>query len=517
MGEFNSHAVTDFRGRSLPESGRPAGYAALIERFDLHVPLPSRLSAIAERHHPRSTEQWQLLTPRHAPEDTLAGQIQFALKWEGVDLGVLAALFRAVTAEDVASIIQKTPTGAYARRLWFLYEWLTGRMLAIPALGKVRAVPVVDPELQFALAEGTMVPRQKVFNNLPGTPAFCPMVRRTEKLDQYAQQQLSHRAREVAGSTHPDIMARAAAFLLLRDSKASFWIEGERPPAQRIARWGQAIGEAGSITLSLAELERLQKIVVGDARFVHLGLRTESGFIGLHDRTTQEPLPEHISARPQDLPGLMEAVIAFKHRTVEGRLDPVVAAAALAFGFVYIHPFEDGNGRLHRWLIHHVLARAGFSPPGLVFPVSAAILRRVEDYRRLLESYSQPLLPLIDWRPTPEGNLEVLNDTVEFYRYFDATRHAEFLYECVQQTVQHDLVEEVAFLRAYDAFVTGVDVLVDMPQAKVELLWRFLHQNQGKLSHRARTIEFFAFTDAEVLRIEQLYEQAWEDRRAVPG
>jgi hypothetical protein len=37
-------------------------------------------------------------------------------------------------------------------------------------------------------------------------------------------------------------------------------------------------------------------------------------------------------------------------------VDPVVAAAILAFGFVYIHPFEDGNGRIHRYLIHHVLA-----------------------------------------------------------------------------------------------------------------------------------------------------------------
>ncbi len=515
MSEHYSQHVTDFRGKSLPEAAQLAGYAALFERFDLQVPLPSRLSAIAERHHPWSTEDWQLFTPRHAPENTLAGQIQFALKWEGVQLGLLAALFRAVAAEDIAAIIGKTPTGVYARRLWFLYEWVTGQTLPLPALGKVRAVPVVDLELQFALAKGTMVPRQKVINNLPGMPAFCPMVRRTEKLDQYAKQQLSQRAREVAGSTHPDILARAAAFLLLSDSKASFWIEGERPPAQRVARWGQAIGEAGAVTLTLAELERLQKIVVGDARFLRLGLRTEGGFIGVHDRTTQEPIPEHISARPQDLPSLMEAVIAFKHRAVDGGLDPVVAAASLAFGFVYIHPFEDGNGRLHRWLIHHVLARAGFNPPGLVFPVSAAILRRVEDYRRVLASYSRPLLNLIDWRPTPAGNLEVLNDTADFYRYFDATRHAEFLYECVQQTVQHDLVEEVNLLRAYDSFVSGVEALVDMPQAKAELLWRFLNQNQGKLSNRARANEFSAFTEAEAVQVEQLYEQAWQGRRTI--
>ena len=513
MSEYNSHTVNNFLGRKLPEPATLAGYATLIERFDLKVPLPSRLSAISKRHHPRSTDDWQLLTPRHAPEDTLAGQLQFALKWEGVQLGILKAVFHAVSAEKIAAIIQQTPTGAYTRRLWFLYEWLTGGTLDLPALGKVRAVPVIDPELQFALAQGTMVPRQKIVNNLPGTPAFCPLVRRTDRLERYAEQQLSHHARDVVGNTHPDILARAAAFLLLNDSKASFWIEGERPAASRVARWGRAIGEAGSITLTVAELERLQKIVVGDARFVRLGLRTEGGFIGLHDRTTQEPLPEHISARPEDLPSLMEGMIAFKHRAVEGGLEPVIAAASLAFGFVYIHPFEDGNGRLHRWLIHHMLARTGFNPSGVVFPISAAILRRVHDYRRVLESYSRLLLPLIDWRPTPAGNLEVLIDTADFYRYIDATRHAEFLYECVEQTVQHDLVEEVELLRAYDAFVTSVSALVDMPQATVELLWRFLHQDQGKLSQRARTQEFAALTEAEVEQVEHLYGQAWQGRR----
>jgi hypothetical protein len=511
MSDPESRTVSDFRGRNLPEPGQLAGYAALLERFGLQVPLPSRLTAISGRHHPLSTDAWQMLTPRHAPEGSLAGQLLFALKWEGVQLGVLAALFRVVDSDAIAAVVRKTPTGAYARRLWFLYEWLTGRSLPLPAVGKVRAVPVVDPDLQFALVEGVMVSRQKILDNLPGTPAFCPMVTRTEKLEQYAKHDLSARARAVAGSTHPDVIARAAAFLLLSDSKASFTIEGERPPAQRVARWGQAIGEAGSIILTLAELERLQKIVVGDPRFVQLGLRTEGGFVGMHDRTSQEPLPEHISARAQDVAALVEGVIAFKHRAITSKLDPVVAAAAVAFGFVYIHPFEDGNGRLHRWLIHHVLARAGFTPPGLVFPVSAAILRQLPEYRRVLESYSRPLLNVIEWRSTPTGNIEVLNETADFYRYFDATRHAEFLYECVEQTVERDLVEEVRFLRAYDVFVSRVEAIVDMPQAKVELLWRFLHQHRGKLSARARTEEFAPLTDPEIAQVEQFYERAWEE------
>jgi Fic family protein len=73
------------------------------------------------------------------------------------------------------------------------------------------------------------------------------------------------------------------------------------------------------------------------------------------------------------LPALINGLTAFDRGAAQG-LDAVLAAAVLAFGFVYIHPFEDGNGRLHRYLMHHVLAERGFNPPGLVFPVSAVIL-----------------------------------------------------------------------------------------------------------------------------------------------
>jgi Fic family protein len=99
-------------------------------------------------------------------------------------------------------------------------------------------------------------------------------------------------------------------------------------------------------------------------------------------------------------------------------------AAALAFGFVFTHPFEDGNGRIHRYLIHHVLGRRGFNPPGLVFPVSSAILNDIDRYRRVLEAYSIRVLTVVEWEPTAQGNVRVLNDTGDFYRYFDATPQA---------------------------------------------------------------------------------------------
>jgi hypothetical protein len=510
VSERDSHLVTDFRGLALPEPARPVGYSALIKRYHLQIPLPPRLAAIASRHHPVSTQAWQLFTPRHAPEHTLGGHLEFALKWEGVDLGVLAALFKAVPDADIATAVRSKPTGAYARRLWYLHEWLTGRQLDIRNPGKVRAVAVIDTTKQFAVKRGALSSRHKVIDNLPGTRGFCPMVRRTKTLEEYAAKGLDKVARDVVGRIHADIMARAAAFLLLSDSKSSFSIEGERPSPKRAARWGQIIGEAGSRKLSIGELERLQRIVIGDTRFVRLGLRAKGGFVGMHDRTNNEPLPDHISARPEDLRSLVEGVIAYVARAVDAGVDPVVVAAAAAFGFVYIHPFTDGNGRLHRWLIHHVLAAAGYNPPRVNFPVSAVILRNIDGYRRVLESYSRPLLEHIDWRAAPNGNVEVLNDTADYYRYFDATAHTEFLYRCVEQTIKHDLPEEVVYLQAYDRFARGVQEIADMPAEKIELLHRFLRQEDGRLSKRARENEFAALTDSEAERIEALYRTSFE-------
>ena len=439
--------------------------------------------------------------------------MEFALKWEDVDLNVLAALFKTVPDLEIAAAVRNKPTGAYARRLWFLYEWLTGRQLDINDPGKVRAVAVVDPTKQFAVKRGALSSRYKVIDNLPGTRAFCPMVRRTKTLEGYTAKGLDKVARDVVGRIHADIMARAAAFLLLSDSKSSFSIEGERPSLKRAARWGQIIGEAGSRKLSIAELERLQRIVIGDTRFVRLGLRSEGGFVGMHHRTNNEPLPDHISARPEDLRSLVEGVTAYVARVVDGAVDPVVVAAAAAFGFVYVHPFTDGNGRLHRWLIHHVLAASGYNPPGVIFPVSAAILRNIDGYRGVLESYSRPLLEHIDWRAAPNGNIEVLDDTADYYRYFDATAHAEFLYRCVEQTIERDLPEEVGYLQAYDRFARGIQEIADMPADKIELLHRFLRQENGRLSKRARENEFAALTDREAEQIEALYRTSSEDKQ----
>lgn len=125
----------------------------------------------------------------------------------------------------------------------------------------------------------------------------------------------------------------------------------------------------------------------------------------------------------------------------------------------------------------------------------------------MLESHSRPLLECVDWEVTERKNVRVLNETADYYRYFDATAHAEFLYRCVEETVERDLPEEVTYLEGYDRFVERVQQIVDMPAGTVDLLHRFLRQNDGELSRRARTKEFSKLAPDEVERIERAYEE----------
>ena len=64
----------------------------------------------------------------------------------------------------------------------------------------------------------------------------------------------------------------------------------------------------------------------------------------------------------------------------------------------------------------------------------------------MLEGYSRRLLPVLEWDATDDGLIaNVKNDTADFYRFFDATPHAEFLYGCVRKTIEEDLPRETEF------------------------------------------------------------------------
>ena len=501
-----SRQITIFHGRQTPEEAVLVGYGAIIETLKLAVPMPSQLALISSKKRHYKNEQWQVFTSRHQPEDNLYKHLVFALKYEGINLLVFKKLFEKLSQKEILGMLEIESTGIYSRKIWFLYEWLRSIKLNIPdADSKIKYINLLDEDKQFAI-KGTRSPRHRIINNLPGTVDFCPLIFKTEKLNASIAANLSEQQNTFLKKVHKDVLQRASSFLLLKDSKASFTIEGENPPNARAARWGKAIGQAGGKPLSEEELNRLQQIVIENGRFIEMGFRKKGGFVGEHDRTTGEPIPEHISARWQDIEQLINGLLK-TNELLEQEFDAVLAAATVAFGFVFIHPFEDGNGRLHRYIIHHILAKKKFTQQGVIFPVSASILDKIDDYRRILESYSHPVLDFIKWKQTPDHNIEVLNETIDLYRYYDATKQAEFLYACTEDTIKRVIPEEVNYLIQYDEFKKYMDNKFEMPDKLVATLVRFLEQNNGVLSKRAREKEFKMLTEKEGDKIEKTFKE----------
>ena len=98
---------------------------------------------------------------------------------------------------------------------------------------------------------------------------------------------------------------------------------------------------------------QLQNRIV-DERFRDSDYRTSQNYVG---ETVAWHKEIHFACpKPENPPALMEGLMRL---TSYGRGTRVVIhAAAVAYGFVFLHPFENGNGRIHRFLIDHILLGA---------------------------------------------------------------------------------------------------------------------------------------------------------------
>jgi len=491
----------------------PLGYSYLIDHYKLAArPLPvvARLDNRVKGRKTRrqGNQDVQIFESRYQPEDNLVGHIQFALRYEGINLEVLGLLFEKQGEEEIGAWLIASPQSAYARRAGFLFEWLTGHLLEPAVPPKAGFVPVLDITQQFGPADGDRDSRFRVINNLPGTNEFCPLVRRTPYLEQMVARNLRQRTRAALANYDQDLLRRAATYLYLKETQSSFEVEREKPSASRAQRFAYLLRQADTQTpLTDERLCELQHAVL-DPRFHESTWRQIQNWVGRDHGYRQQV--DFIPPRPQDLPGLMRGLLDTADKKLD--MDAVILATAIAFGFVFIHPFMDGNGRIHRYLIHEVLAKAGFTPRGIILPVSAVILANLEEYVAILENFSQPLLHRTEWNPDTPDVPATGNDAI-YYRFFDATPQAEFMYRALCRTVDEDLQQEVEFLLGFDRARIRLNEMYDWPGQSLDLFIRVVHQNNNKLSQTKRGSHFEWMTDEEIRMSEAVVTAAFDQIR----
>lgn len=484
------------------------GYKAIVELLQLqvlphyresYIALQGRGKIIIDNHYEKHIypKTYSLKNGKDLLEN-----LEFALKYDGINLEIIKGLFNKIKKETIVDYIQKQPTGIYSRKIWFLYEFIMDDFLPLNDCRKIKYIDLLDPRHYFT-GPSIKSPRHAINNNLIGNNQFCPFVRRTDILEKYIKLDLDKNVRALLKKYDSHLLARASNYLYTKETMSSFQIEKEEPDTNRIGRFIHLLEHSSVIEkLSKQQLIELQNIIV-DSRFKNMDYRQNQNYVGESIKPYFQKI-HYISPKFEDVPDLMQGLLDVLEKLVVSSMNPVLIAAVISFGFVFIHPFEDGNGRIHRFLIHYILSKMNFTPKGMIFPVSSVMLNNMHDYDQTLELFSKPLLSVLSqFDLSDDGVLTIKQDSKYFYQFIDYTLISEYLFKCIKMATDNYIEHEIKFLMNYDKTKKSIQDIVDMPDNLIDLLIKLVLQNKGRLSINKRD-RFSMLTDEELIKLSSI-------------
>lgn len=205
--------------------------------------MRSYVSAGARRTYERETWTEQFYEQRYQAADTPVEHLKFALKYEPLHLGIVVEALTQIGPSVLEAWVRREPTGKYSRRAWFLYEALVEETLDLPDTRVGNYVDALDERRHFGASGGNSA-RHRVRNNLLGTAAFCPTLRRTRRLELMRAARLDAQAVALTQRYDPETLARAMSYLYTKETRSSFALEGEAPSRTREERFWQALHRA---------------------------------------------------------------------------------------------------------------------------------------------------------------------------------------------------------------------------------------------------------------------------------
>ncbi len=479
------------------------GFHRLAQMYDIQLVQPlftrSRLGAVRQREATggQETRTW---TAQYQPDDNFRGHFEFGLKYERLSLEFFSRLFHRIEPEDVASWVRDEPTGRYARRAAFFYEWFTGRQIAVPDTApNVGYIDAIDAGQYMVAQQPDRVRRWRVNDNLPGSRDFCPMVFLGPQELRGWLYDVTAGVQSLDDTFGPELLLRSAAWLTFKESRASFAIEREADQRDRVKRFAAAIGTySGRMNDPMApeQLLTLQRTVLGEAA-LRVGIRRSPVFVG--ERSFVSEIVHYVAPSEELVLGMLDALRRFEVRTRGA--NTVARTAAVSFAFVYLHPLADGNGRVHRFLVNHLLATDKVVPANIIVPVSATIAGSAKgraEYDQALEVFSRPFMQLYadayrfgPKRNCPDGvetNFEFLQteDAQHAWRYIDLTGQARYLSGVLRQTVEQEMAQEALALRQYDEARAAIKDLIEMPDPDADHIIRSLKEGGWQVSNKLR-------------------------------
>jgi hypothetical protein len=490
-----------------------AGYTYLREHLELLVPpLGMDLCRGLERHDetiPYGQGKRKILAKTRVIGKTPCEHLETAIKYQGIRLSYLSPIFAKINKLELEHFILERPKSEIRRCIWYLYEWLMDERLNIPD-SNANYIKLFDEKFYFTLREGVRDQRTRVINNGLGNKQFCPMIRKTAEVLEWSDKDMMqlalHKLEKLKIWVDTDVLGRSVSYLYTKETKSSTELEKEDSREEKTKKFFRVLKSSGTIPLSKERLLFVQnQIVQGDKK--DTDYRNSEIYVGT-TRITPGGVDEdidYIGPKFEHVPSMMDGLLKMHEALMmDNSLPAMMHAAIVSFGLVYIHPFSDGNGRSHRYLIHDILKSRNLSGEDLIIPVSAAILQRQKDYDKVLETLSQPVMAMTDYDLIVEENnkLVINNDLDYLYRYPDLTDHVCFLYKMMDSAITEDLLKEITFIIKFDSIKNFLNRSYDIPNKQLDLLTNVLLHNSGKISNSKRGKFRDWLQEAEIAKIE---------------
>lgn len=465
------------------------GYAYLKDKLNLRILDIQDESRIGSVNSVVDLPGGGRLAPKNmAPdEEDLIGHLLFALKHEGTKLQVLSEAMKHIPALDMCNAIKASPSSAYLRKAGYLWETFNKADLDIgaPTAGG-NYIDLYD-EKKYITGPSEKVKKWRVNFNGLGSIAYNPEVRRTPEIDSYIKERILDKTNEYLRTLDKESIDRALSLAYLSETEKSFEIEREVASPTKAQTFVNLLKQAHEKTpLTEDYLSELQSATISNDFEKAASFRSEQNHLrksGLRGSNSVSYIPP-----PPDLCNeLMTHFMEMANELPKERVDPIVAAAVASFGFVYLHPYMDGNGRLSRFLFHHALCMSGNLEKGHLLPVSVAMKKNEQLYLQALESYSKPSRKLWDARWIGEGDFDfTFKGEESTYRYWDATPCVEFGFKMAKEALEIHIKNEVEFIAAFDHIWKKVEADFDIKGSTLHILIASALQNNGEVSKNKR-------------------------------
>lgn len=484
-----------------PAKSRPAGYAGLFAELGITSHVPQHQTMVSGSLFGGRTQVPEIdghgriletVPGRTAWDPSPGGNLLFALKHDGVDLEALRLVFAKIDNKEIQRVVREQPGSEYARRLWFLYEWMTEKTIDAPEQSKRANVLLLNPD-QYVTCEQGRSPRHGLVVNCLGGAGLCPTIRMTPELRAQMKQNPFKRVDRMVSEMDATTLQRINKYLLTRESKGTFEIEGITPQLKDDQVFFALLTRICQRPLPLIDPKMLHEyqnlLVLGSDQERSGTYRKDQVWIG--DRKGEHPIPEYIAPQAPDVPRYMDSFCQtanwLTNAAQEGQIDPIVAGAANSGMFVYIHPFMDGNGRLSRLILQQALSRDP-TPEGkpLLIPISSAIHRQQKEYYGALDVWSSQVMKNIRFTAR-NGGVFPDHPTGDLYRYPDLTKYTEFIYRAANEAVSIDIKEEQRVLEIFDR-VSPIMQKFGLDDKQQGRFFQFLKQNNWSLSKRKRAL-----------------------------